>query len=186
MPAVNWVERGCRVMATALPRYHVVGTSRELTRCMIATLKGADSGGRLQILSRHRVTSLERSAGALSGAVAVNEATGAEVRLDAPVVVLAMGGINGSHAETVANWPTHRPRPATMLNGAHPFADGRLHHLVEDQLDGRITHAGEMWNYAAGIPHPQPHFDGHGLSLIPCKSALWLDHTGRRMGPEPW
>ncbi len=186
MPAVNWVERGLQGNGNSVPRYHVVwGTSRELTRCMIATLKGADSGGRLQILSRHRVTSLERSAGALSGAVAVNEATGAEVRLDAPVVVLAMGGINGSHAETVANWPTHRPRPATMLNGAHPFADGRLHHLVEDQLDGRITHAGEMWNYAAGIPHPQPHFDGHGLSLIPCKSALWLDHTGRRMGPEP-
>jgi predicted oxidoreductase len=42
-----------------------------------------------------------------------------------------------------------------------------------------------MWNYAAGIPHPQPHFEGHGLSLIPCKSALWLDHTGRRIGPMP-
>ncbi|HEX5311100.1 FAD-dependent oxidoreductase [Aquabacterium sp.] len=186
MPAVNWVERGLYGNGNSVPRYHVVwGTSRELTRCMIAALKGADSGGRLQILSRHRVTSLERSAGALSGAVAVNEATGAEVRLDAPVVVLAIGGINGSHAETVANWPTHRPRPAAMLNGAHPFADGRLHHLVEDQLDGRITHAGEMWNYAAGIPHPQPHFEGHGLSLIPCKSALWLDHTGHRIGPEP-
>jgi predicted oxidoreductase len=23
------------------------------------------------------------------------------------------------------------------------------------------------------------------LSLIPCKSALWLDHRGRRIGPEP-
>jgi len=52
-------------------------------------------------------------------------------------------------------------------------------------LGGHITHAGEMWNYAAGLPHPQPHFPGHGLSAIPCKSALWLDHTGRRIGPEP-
>ena len=26
---------------------------------------------------------------------------------------------------------------------------------------------------------------GHGLSTIPCKSALWLDATGRRLGPEP-
>jgi predicted oxidoreductase len=42
-----------------------------------------------------------------------------------------------------------------------------------------------MWNYAAGFPHPFPHFEGHGLSTIPCKSALWLDHTGRRIGPEP-
>ncbi|HET8765104.1 MAG TPA: FAD-binding protein, partial [Rhodanobacter sp.] len=45
--------------------------------------------------------------------------------------------------------------------------------------------AGEMWNYAAGIAHPQPQFPGHGLSLIPAKSALWLDHHGRRIGPEP-
>ncbi|MFZ4550225.1 MAG: FAD-dependent oxidoreductase [Aquabacterium sp.] len=186
MPAVNWVERGRFGNGNSVPRYHIVwGTSRELTRCMIAAMKGADRGGRLQVLSGHRVTELTRTAGALSGAVARNEATGAEVRIDAPVVVLAMGGINGSHAETVANWPVHRPRPSAMLNGAHPFADGALHHLVEDELGGQITHAGEMWNYAAGIPHPHPHFDGHGLSLIPCKSALWLDHAGRRIGPEP-
>jgi predicted oxidoreductase len=75
--------------------------------------------------------------------------------------------------------------PATMLNGAHPFADGRLHHHAAESLGARLTHTGEMWNYAAGIPHPQPHFDGHGLSTIPCKSALWLDHRGRRIGPEP-
>ena len=186
MPAVNWVERGLYGGGNSVPRYHVVwGTSRELTRCMIAAMKGADPGGRLQVLSRHRVTNLERTGGALSGAVMVNEATGAEVRVQAPVVVLAMGGLNGSHAEVVANWPANRPRPAAMLNGAHPFADGKLHHLVADALGGQITHAGEMWNYAAGIPHPQPHFEGHGLSLIPCKSALWLDHTGRRIGPEP-
>lgn len=186
MPAVNWVERGLYGGGNSVPRYHVVwGTSRELTRCLIAAMKGADPGGRLQVLSRHRVTNLERTGGALSGAVMVNEATGAEVRVQAPVVVLAMGGINGSHAEVVANWPANRPRPAAMLNGAHPFADGKLHHLVADALGGQIKHAGEMWNYAAGIPHPQPHFEGHGLSLIPCKSALWLDHTGRRIGPEP-
>jgi predicted oxidoreductase len=51
-------------------------------------------------------------------------------------------------------------------------------------MDAR-THAGEMWNYAAGFAHPFPQFDGHGLSMIPCKSALWLDHRGQRIGPEP-
>jgi hypothetical protein len=52
-----------------------------------------------------------------------------------------------------------------MLNGAHPFADGKLHHHAADASWARqITHAGEMWNYAAGIPHPFPHFEGHGLS----------------------
>ena len=54
-----------------------------------------------------------------------------------------------------------------------------------EQHGGRVTHLEHMWNYAAGIPHPQAHFDNHGLSLIPCKSALWLDHTGQRIGPHP-
>ncbi|SFQ22564.1 hypothetical protein SAMN05216190_14322 [Pseudomonas borbori] len=186
MPAVNWVERGMQGEGNSLPRYHVVwGTSRDLTRRLIAALRAAGTGGRLTLLHRHRISALDHQAGQLNGAMAVCEASGVEVRLQAPVVVLAMGGINGSHAQVRANWPKHRPIPATMLNGAHPFADGKLHHLVADELGGQITHAGEMWNYAAGFPHPYPHFEGHGLSTIPCKSALWLDHRGRRIGPEP-
>jgi len=188
MPAVNWVERGLNGDGNTLPRYHIVyGTSRHLTRVMIERLQQADAaagGGRLTLLTQHRVTGLETTQGRVSGAVAVDEARGATLRLAADVVVLATGGLNGSHEETRRNWPAHRPLPATLLNGAHPFADGRLHHAAAE-LGARITHAGEMWNYAAGFPHPQPHFEGHGLSAIPCKSALWLDHTGRRIGPQP-
>ncbi len=184
MPAVNWVERGLQGDGNSLPRYHVVwGTSRELTRRMIAALREA-GGSRLTVLHGHRVVALERSGGGLSGAVAVDEASGKELHLAAPVVVLAMGGINGSHAQARAHWPQDRPLPATMLNGAHPFADGALHRLVAG-LGAQVTHAGEMWNYAAGFPHPFPHFEGHGLSTIPCKSALWLNHRGERIGPEP-
>ncbi len=186
MPAVNWVERGRHGDGNSVPRYHIVwGTSRELTRRMIAALRAADAGGRLSVLHGHRVVALDHAGGRLAGALAVDERSGAERRLEAPVVVLAMGGLNGSHEQTRANWPADRPCPATMLNGAHPFADGRLHHWSADHLGARITHAGEMWNYAAGFPHPFPHFEGHGLSTIPCKSALWLDHEGRRIGPEP-
>lgn len=186
LPAVNWVERGLNGEGNSLPRYHVVwGTSRALTLRLIDALRAAGQNGRLRLLHRHRITGLDHQAGRLHGATARCEDSGAEVRLQAPVVVLAMGGLNGSHAETRANWPAHRPLPKTLLNGAHPYADGKLHHWVADHLDGQITHAGEMWNYAAGFPHPYPHFDGHGLSTIPCKSALWLDHQGRRIGPEP-
>ena len=185
MPAVNWVERGRHGEGNSLPRYHIVwGTARELTRRMVAALRAADAG-RLTLLHGHRVTGLDHESGRIAGAVAVNETTGEEVRLHAPVVVLAMGGINGGHEEARANWPKDRPRPAAMLNGAHPFADGRLHRHAAERLGARITHAGEMWNYAAGFPHPFPHFDGHGLSAIPCKSALWLNHRGERIGPEP-
>ncbi|MBN9404519.1 MAG: FAD-binding protein [Burkholderiales bacterium] len=186
MPAVSWVERGLHGDGNSLPRYHIVwGTARHMTERLIAALRQAGAGGRLSLLHRHRVTGLDRQGGQIAGVSAIDEATGADVRLQAPVVVLAMGGINGSHAEARKNWPADRPCPAAMLNGAHPFADGRLHHWAAEQLGALITHAGEMWNYAAGIPHPFPHFAGHGLSLIPCKSALWLDHTGRRIGPEP-
>ncbi len=188
LPAVNWVERGRAGEGNSLPRYHVVwGTSRELTRCMIAALHRAagNHSNKLTLLHRHRITALDHAAGQVCGALAINEIIGAEIRLSATQVVLAMGGINGHHDECRANWPKDRPLPATMLNGAHPFADGRLHHHVAETLAGQITHAGEMWNYAAGFPHPYPHFDGHGLSTIPCKSALWLNHKGERIGPEP-
>ena len=185
MPAVNWVERGRHGEGNSLPRYHIVwGTSRELALRLIDALHRADSGGRLVVLHGHRVVSLESRAGRVAGVVAVDETTQATVRLEAPAVVLAMGGLNGSHAEARINWPHDRPQPAAMLNGAHPFADGKLHHLAAG-MGAQITHPGEMWNYAAGIPHPFPHFPGHGLSLIPCKSALWLDHRGERIGPEP-
>ena len=184
MPAVNWVERGLYGEGNSLPRYHIVwGTSRELTRRLIAALREA-GGGRLTILHRHRVAQLDFAAGRMTGAIAIDEQSGVEVRLDAPAVVLAMGGINGSHEQVRANWPKNRPKPATMLNGAHPFADGKLHRLAAD-LGAQIARAGEMWNYAAGFPHPHPHFEGHGLSAIPCKSALWLNHRGERIGPQP-
>ena len=186
MPAVNWVERGRFGDGNTLPRYHILwGTARELARRVIAGLKQADSDGRLRLIHRHRVEALEHAAGRVSGARAVNEDTGEELVFDASRVVLAMGGINGGHEQCRANWPSEIPRPKAMLNGAHPFADGRLHAFTAEHLGGQIVNPGAMWNYAAGFPHPFPHFDGHGLSTIPCKSALWLDHTGRRIGPEP-
>ena len=186
LPAVNWVERGRYGEGNSVPRYHVLwGTSRELVRRMRAALHEAAGKERLALLHRHRVLTLEATGGRIDGAVAVDETRGEHVSLRAAAVVLAMGGINGNHTQVRANWPRDRALPAAMLNGAHPFADGRLHHLAAERFGACIDHAGEMWNYAAGIPHPFPHFEGHGLSLIPCKSALWLDHRGQRIGPEP-
>lgn len=186
MPAVNWVERGLYGNGNSVPRYHVVwGTSRELTRTMIAAMHAANSENRLNLLHRHRITELIKQNGQVVGARGINEETQEPIELQAAAVVMAIGGINGSHSECRKNWPEHRPMPEKMLNGAHPFADGQLHHEVENTLDGCIVNAGEMWNYAAGFPHPYPHFEGHGLSTIPCKSALWLNHKGERIGPKP-
>lgn len=186
LPAVNWVERGRFGEGNSLPRYHIVwGTSRHLVTTLYAALLRADPGQRLRVLHEHRCTGLETTNGRVTGATVVDERSGAEHRLQADAVVLAMGGINGSHEACRAHWPKHEPMPETMLNGAHQFADGRLHDHVSNTLGAPIVAAGAMWNYAAGFPHPFPHFPGHGLSTIPCKSALWLDHRGRRIGPEP-
>lgn len=185
MPAVNWVERGRWGEGNSVPRYHILwGTAQALALRMIDAVQQAGAGGRLMLLSGWRVTALHTAAGRLQGALARHETTGEERRLQADAVVLATGGLNGSHEQVRANWPKDRPLPAQFLNGAHPFADGAMHQAAA-ALGAQITHAGEMWNYAAGFPHPQPHFPGHGLSTIPCKSALWLDATGRRLGPEP-
>lgn len=185
LPAVNWAERGRFSDGNTYPRYHIVwGTSQEMIKRLIVALHEADNG-KLTLLHQHSVLSLDHEAGRVTGVQVVNDASQETLTVKGETVVLAMGGINGSPQECRANWPAHRPMPTTMLNGAHPYADGKLHHWVEDNLQGTIHNAGEMWNYAAGIPHPQPHFEGHGLSLIPCKSALWLDHQGNRIGPEP-
>jgi predicted oxidoreductase len=186
LPAVNWVERGRFGDGNSLPRYHIVwGTARELVLRLGEALRRADSAGRLSMLHRHRVVSLEQTEGRVNGALVLDEATGQWLRLSADAVVLAMGGLNGGHEEVRRNWPRARPMPEHMLNGAHPYADGRLHRHVAAEFDGVLVNPGEMWNYAAGFPHPFPHFEGHGLSTIPCKSALWLDHRARRIGPEP-
>ena len=186
LPAVNWVERGLHGEGNSLPRWHIVwGTSLAMTERLITAMLEAAGRGRLNMLSRHRVSSIEQTNGRIGGALAIDETSAEEVRLRAPVVVMATGGINGSSEQVRANWPKDRPMPTSMLNGAHPYADGALHHWLNQHLHARLTHLGEMWNYAAGIPHPFPHFAGHGLSLIPCKSALWLDHRGERIGPEP-
>ncbi len=186
LPAVNWVERGRFGEGNSVPRYHVLwGSSRALARRMIVALSDADSDGRLTLLHQHRAKALLQSTGRVSGALVVDETSGREIELRAPLVVIASGGLNGGHAETRANWPRARPCPEAMLNGAHPFADGQMQRLVAGEFDGQIVNPGEMWNYAAGFAHPYPQFSGHGLSTIPCKSALWLDHRGRRIGPEP-
>ncbi len=100
-------------------------------------------------------------------------------------VVVAAGGINGDLDRVRQNW--HRDwgkPPAVILNGSHRFADGRLHDATA-AVGGVVTHLDKMWNYAAGVHHPRPRKPAHGLSLVPPRSALWLNWRGMRIGPQP-
>ena len=185
-PAVNWVERGEFQPGNSVPRYHIVwGTGWELVRVLAGQLRSHRNAGQLQICFRHRVDELVQTAGAVTGCVGVDESNGQNFSARADVTLVATGGINGSLEKVRQHWPPtwNRP-PEVILNGSHPYADGKLHDAVE-KIGGNITHLDWQWNYAAGIRHPKPRMPEHGLSLIPPKSALWMDATGRRIGPHP-
>jgi predicted oxidoreductase len=58
-----------------------------------------------------------------------------------------------------------------------------MHEEVE-RIGGNVTHLNRMWNYADAVRHPNPQRPGHGLKLIPPRSGLVLDPTGKRYGPD--
>ena len=181
---VFWIERGHHQVGNSVPRYHVLwGTGQGLIDCLLTQLDSHPNRSRLNCLFEHRVTALDSAAGRISGVSGISQQ--GDFVLAAEQVVVASGGIGGSVERVRNHWPADwGSPPSQMLNGAHPSADGRVHDLVAAQ-GGRLTHLDAMWNYAAGVHHPRPDFPNHGLSLIPPRSALWLDAHGRRIGPEP-
>ncbi|MDJ0709117.1 MAG: FAD-binding dehydrogenase [Woeseiaceae bacterium] len=184
MPAVNWVERGDYLPGNSVPRYHILwGTGLGLVERFTTLLGEHVNAGLLEFVFGCRVDDLLEEGGRIAGCRGTFEGDGSEHEFRGDQVIVATGGINGNLQKVRDNWYWDKP-PAELLNGSHPYCNGRLHEVVEDH-GGTVTHLENMWNYAAGIPHPFPQFENHGLSLIPCKSALWLDATGERIGPLP-
>ncbi|MGE0288920.1 MAG: FAD-binding dehydrogenase [Bradyrhizobium sp.] len=186
LPVVNWVERGEFRPGNSVPRFHVAwGTGKGLAEALIAALRGHRNAGRLTSRFGCRVERLLTRGGRIEGAAGVNEESGAPFELRAEQVVVAAGGINGDLDRVRQNWHRDWGRPpAELLNGSHRFADGRLHDAVV-AAGGVTTHLDRMWNYAAGVHHPKPRKPNHGLSLVPPRSALWLNWRGERIGPQP-
>jgi predicted oxidoreductase len=91
----------------------------------------------------------------------------------------------GDLSKVRAHWyrPWGEP-PKVILNGAHRYGDG----LLQDRaaaLGARVTHLDRQWHYAAGVHHPAQRRPHDGLSLVPPRSALWLNARGERIGPVP-
>ena len=185
-PVVNWVERGEFRPGNSLPRFHMVwGTGQVLTDTLIQRLRHHPQLARLQLLFGHKVEQLSWQDGRICGATGVIEGDAARFEARAEVVVVAAGGINGNLDTVRQNWhPDWHTPPAVILNGSHKFADGTLHDAVA-QVGGQLTHLNKMWNYAGGVHHPWPRKPQHGLSLVPSRSALWLNANGERIGPQP-
>ncbi len=170
-----------------MPRFHVAwGTGKGLAEALIAALRAHPNAGRLTIRFNQRVERLTMRGGRVDGAAGLDEKSGAPFEVRAEQVVVAAGGINGGDLSRVRqNWPgSWGTPPEVLLSGSHRFADGKLHDATAD-VGGVLTHLDKMWNYAAGVHHPRPRKVQHGLSLVPPRSALWLNWRGERIGPQP-
>jgi len=185
-PIPHWVERGEFGEGNSIPRYHIIwGTGLHLMSTLINELKNHPKAAKLTCLFDHRVESLVLQNLAIAGVQGCHEKTGQAFEIEAPIVLVASGGINGDINRVKLEWDkSWGSPPEHILNGAHRYADGTVHDAVE-KIDGKVTNLHQMWNYAAGIHHPDPRVPKEGLSLIPPKSALWLDATGKRFGPMP-
>lgn len=190
LPAAQWPEKGLYQPGNSVPRYHVLwGTSRRMTEQLIAALHAHPNNARLTLCWQHMVEHIEYQQGRVQSCSGrrggTDQSQASAFQIEAEHFVLACGGITGNLKKVRANWPQNwPPAPERLLNGSHPHNDGRLHEAVSE-LGGCVTHLDKHWNYAAGVRHPRPAFADHGLSLIPCRSALWLDHRGHRIGPQP-
>ncbi len=186
MPMPLWVERGLHEPGNTVPRWHIVwGTGSELAEVVNRSLFAHPGRERLEIRFGHRVEFLVRTNGRVTGCAGTREQDGEPFEAAGESVVIASGGINGDLDRVRRHWPADWGQPPEqLLNGAHRFADGRLHDAAE-QLGARVTHLDWQWNYAAGVHHWRPSMPDHGLSLVPPKSALWLNWRGARIGPVP-
>ena len=185
-PIPHWVERGESGEGNSLPRYHIIwGTGQRLVQTLINELRQHPKTTNLTCLFDHKVESLVTQNRAVTGVQGSHEKTGQAFEVSAPTVLVASGGINGDINRVKQEWDkSWGQAPEHILNGAHRYADGTLHDAVRG-INGNVTKLHQMWNYAAGVHHPEPRIPGEGLSLIPPKSALWLDATGKRFGPVP-
>jgi predicted oxidoreductase len=185
-PVPNWVERGQFTPGNSFPRFHIVwGTGEKLATTLIAHLQEYLRLKQLEIRYGQRVEGLLAQAGQIVGCRGVLESDGQSFEVYADVVVVAAGGINGNIDRVRANWHADWGRPPeVILNGSHRYADGRLHDAAAS-VGAQLTHLDKMWNYAAGVHHYASNKPGGGLSLVPPKSALWLNWRGERIGPQP-
>jgi predicted oxidoreductase len=176
-PVVNWAERGVYGDGNSVPRFHLTwGCGKALVDQVWGALRTRSN---VETRFGARVTELLMDGDRVAGVRTESE------ELRAPSVVIAAGGIGGNLDIVRRYWPEELGSPPKdILMGSHYYADGAMHEEVE-RRGGNVTHLGRMWNYADAVRHPKPARPNHGLKLIPPRSGLVLDPTGKRYGPTP-
>jgi uncharacterized protein len=182
-PVVNWAERGVYGDGNSVPRFHLTwGCGKALVDCVWGSIRSHSRLSSLEVRFGTTVTGLLAQGSTVTGVrTASNEG---EHEIAAQSVVIAAGGVGGNLDLVRKYWPADLgPPPKDILMGSHYYADGAMHEEVA-RIGGNVTHLSRMWNYADAVRHPRPSRPLHGLKLIPPRSGLVLDPTGRRYGPE--
>jgi predicted oxidoreductase len=187
-PVVNWAERGVYGDGNSVPRFHLTwGCGKALVDSLWGAIERHQRRAQLAVRFRTRVTALLTDSDRVSGCrVAAEDAPeGPLTDIAAPVVLIAAGGVGGNLEIVRREWPAElREPPREILMGSHYYADGAMHEEAQ-RIGANITHISRMWNYADAVRHPRPRRPLHGLKLIPPRSGLVLDPTGKRYGPIP-
>jgi predicted oxidoreductase len=188
LPVVNWPERGVDGPGNSVPRWHITwGTGYELARGIIKALDAHPNRAKLEILFEHEVSGFSFTNGQVDGVHGKKMRDGAAFTAAGECVVVASGGMcGGDLSKAREHWykPWGEP-PAVLLNGAHAYGDGMLHDRAQE-IGANITHLDKQWHYAAGVHHPAKRKPHDGLSLVPPRSALWVNAHGVRIrNPAP-
>lgn len=188
LPLVNWPERGVENPGNTIPRWHITwGTGYEIIVKLLAALEKHGRRDNLSILFDHEVSGFEFTDGRATGVYGKCMRDERAYTASAEHVVIASGGICGGDLSKVReNWYADWGKPPeVILHGAHQFGDGMLHDRVTE-AGGVVTHLDKQWHYAAGVNHPEKRKPHDGLSLVPPRSALWVNAEGRRIrNPAP-
>lgn len=187
LPIVNWTERGLYRPYNTVPRWHITwGTGFEIIARLAAALDAHPRRKVLEILFEHEVNGIEIQGGRAVAFLGKSMRDGTPFLARGENLVIASGGICGGDLSKVReNWfKEWGPPPPIILNGAHDYGDGLLHDKVQE-LGGNVTHLDKQWHYAAGIHRPGNRRPHDGISLVPPRSALWMNAKGERIGPTP-
>jgi uncharacterized protein len=185
-PVVNWAERGVFGDGNSVPRFHLTwGCGQGLVDGVWGAIERHPRRAALDLRFGTRVSELLEDGGRVTGVRVVPEEGGEESEIEADTVVVAAGGVGGNLELVRREWPEDLGSPPEhILMGSHYYADAAMHEEVK-RLGGNVTHIARMWNYADAVRHPRPRRPLHGVKLIPPRSGLLLDPTGRRYGPVP-
>jgi predicted oxidoreductase len=184
--SVMWAERGLFTPGNSVPRWHFTwGTGFELVNKTLEAIANLPQRANLQIFFEHEVNDVQQG-NHLATLHGKNMKTGEEFIATGNQVIIASGGIGGGDlSELKKHWPINKHKtPKYMLNGAHKFGDGLLHHKIEEH-GGVLTNLENNWLYAVGVHHPEKRKPFDGISLQPGPGALWFNAVGHRIGPFP-